>query len=36
MSLEMFKIEVDVLLDMEYSIEKRCKGTQYFGNFQIF
>ena len=36
MYYEIFKFEVETLLGWKRCFEKRCKGTEYFGNFQIF
>ena len=32
----MFKFEVETLPGRKRCFEKRCKGTQYFMNFQTF
>ena len=36
MYYENFKFEVETLPEWKRCFEKRCKGTQYFGNFQTF
>ena len=32
----MFKFEVETLPGWKRCFEKRCKGTEYFANFQTF
>jgi len=36
MYYEIFKFEVETLPERKRCFEKRCKGTHYFDNFQIF